>query len=202
MLGYTYCQVFQSKLYGFLFCVPIIYVGCLLGALMSFLISRYLFKDVIKNMIQESAWLNYNFKMIDEIIKSEGIKVVGLVRLTFAPFGITSYIVGVTSISLGDYMLGNLSYIINCCTQVFIGCSLYTAVTPHHKHNLELNSDKTLTRLTFVLEICFTIIVTIVIGYLAKNILEKKLKEKEELAKEKHNGIMIEPNRYLARTHY
>jgi len=54
--------------------------------------------------------------MIDEIITTEGVKVIGLMRLTFAPFGITSYVMGVTSISLTDYMLGNASYIINCCS--------------------------------------------------------------------------------------
>lgn len=51
MLGYTYCQVFDSKLYGFLFSVPIIYFGCLAGALCSFLLSRYLFRDFIKEQI-------------------------------------------------------------------------------------------------------------------------------------------------------
>jgi uncharacterized membrane protein YdjX (TVP38/TMEM64 family) len=58
---------------------------------------------------------------------SEGVKIVALIRLTFAPFGVTSYIFGVSEISLGDYMLGNLSYLINSFSQSFIGCSLYTA---------------------------------------------------------------------------
>lgn len=49
MLGYTYAQVFDSKLYGLLFSVPIIYIGCLSGAMISFLLSRYLFKDFIKD---------------------------------------------------------------------------------------------------------------------------------------------------------
>jgi len=65
--------------------------------------------------------------MMNEIITTEGIKITALMRLTFAPFGITSYVLGVSDISFSDYMLGNLSYIINSCTQSFIGCSLYTA---------------------------------------------------------------------------
>lgn len=66
---------------------------------------------------------------MNEIITTEGIKIVALLRLTFAPFGVTSYIFGVSDISLTDYMLGNLSYIINSCSQSFIGCSLYTAAS-------------------------------------------------------------------------
>lgn len=47
MLGYTYSQVFDSKLHGFLFSVPIVYAGTLLGALFSFLLSRYFLRDFI-----------------------------------------------------------------------------------------------------------------------------------------------------------
>lgn len=129
MLGYTYAQVFESKFYGLLFSIPIIYIGCLSGAMVSFLLSRYLFRDFIKQQIQGSAWLDFNFRIMNEIITTEGIKIVALIRLTFAPFGISSYIFGVSDISFTDYMLGNLSYIINSCTQSFIGCSLYTAAS-------------------------------------------------------------------------
>jgi len=38
-----------------------------------------------------------------------------------------------------------------------------------------------LTRFTFCVEILLTVIGTIVIGYIAKNILEKKLNEQEQL---------------------
>ena len=48
MLGYTYAQVFNSKLYGLLFSVPIIFTGCLSGAILAFLLSRYMFRDFIK----------------------------------------------------------------------------------------------------------------------------------------------------------
>lgn len=114
--------------------------------------------------------------MINAVLKDEGIKITSLVRLTFAPFGITSYIMGVSSISLSDYMLGNASYIINCCSQCFIGCSLFTAVQPGQ--DLKLSHDKNnLTRLTFIIEILLTVIVTVVIVFIARNILEKKLRE-------------------------
>ena len=38
--------------------------------------------------------------MIDAILETDGIKVIALLRLTFAPFGVTSYILGVSSISI------------------------------------------------------------------------------------------------------
>jgi len=48
MLAYTYSQVFNSKFYGFIFTVPIVYTGCMCGAALTFIVSRYLFKDIIK----------------------------------------------------------------------------------------------------------------------------------------------------------
>lgn len=67
--------------------------------------------------------------MIDDIITTEGVLIVALIRLTFAPFGITSYIMGVSSISLCDYIVGNLSYIFMTCSQCYVGCSLYNAMS-------------------------------------------------------------------------
>lgn len=49
MLGLTYCQVFNSKLYGFLFSVPIVFTGTVIGGLVAFMLSRFLFKDFIKD---------------------------------------------------------------------------------------------------------------------------------------------------------
>lgn len=177
MLGYTYSQVFKSKFYGFLFSVPIVYVGSELGATLSFLLSRYLFRDFIHQQIRSNQWLYQNYKLIDEIITEEGFKVVALVRLTFAPFGATSYFFGVTGISLFDYMIGNVSYIFNCCTQCYIGCSLYTAASLDAKNN---ESQQRLSKITFIAEIVLTVLITIFIGNVSKKILQKKMKEREQ----------------------
>jgi len=61
-----------------------------------------------------SPWLAWNFKMMNMIVQTDGTKIVALLRLTFAPFGITSYILGVSDISFCDYILGNITYIFNC----------------------------------------------------------------------------------------
>ena len=49
MLGFTYSQVFQSKVKGFFFTIPISMSGVLLGSLISFSLSRYLFKQMVTN---------------------------------------------------------------------------------------------------------------------------------------------------------
>ena len=113
MLGFTYSQVFQSQIKGFLFTVPIVEAGCLCGALSAFLLSRYLFKSFIKEQISHSEWLSSNFRAIDELLVTQGAQIVALVRVTFAPFGLTSYLLGVTSISIWQFIIGTSSYLVN-----------------------------------------------------------------------------------------
>ena len=57
-----------------------------------------------------------------------GIILVGMLRLMIiAPFGLTSYILGVTSISIVDYMIGTSSTIIDIMLAAVIGCSIWMA---------------------------------------------------------------------------
>jgi uncharacterized membrane protein YdjX (TVP38/TMEM64 family) len=57
-----------------------------------------------------------------------GIILVGMLRLMIiAPFGLTSYLLGVTSISIIDYMIGTTSIIIDIMLTAVIGCSIWQA---------------------------------------------------------------------------
>jgi len=107
------------------------------------------------------------------IVQTDGCKIVALIRLTFAPFGITSYILGVSDISLCDYLLGNLTYIFNCTAQCFIGCSLYEAAV--NENNVLSHKQQNDTRISFMIEVVLTVLITIAIGVVSKNIIEKKL---------------------------
>tara|TARA_B110000285_G_scaffold228575_1_gene291767 strand:- start:434 stop:1162 length:729 start_codon:yes stop_codon:yes gene_type:complete len=128
MLGLTYSQVFDSKMYGFLFSVPIVFSGTVIGGLVAFMLSRYLFKDFIKDQIANSEWASHKFNLINEILMTEGMLFVALIRLTAAPFGVMSYVFGVSNISFTDYAIGHLTYIVESSLLCFIGCSTYSAV--------------------------------------------------------------------------
>lgn len=55
-----------------------------------------------------------------------GIILVAMLRLMIiAPFGLTSYLLGVTSISIVDYMIGTTSSIIDIMLAAIIGCSIW-----------------------------------------------------------------------------
>ncbi len=78
--------------------------GSTLGAAAAFLIGRYLARDWISGKMQG----NEKFKTIDEAVKTEGWKIVGLVRLSpIFPFNIINYAFGLTRVSLKHYFLAS-----------------------------------------------------------------------------------------------
>tara|TARA_B110001450_G_C17343116_1_gene368343 strand:+ start:151 stop:426 length:276 start_codon:yes stop_codon:yes gene_type:complete len=88
-------------------------VGCLSGAFMSLMLSRYLFRDIVVSKINKNEWFKKNFEAINEILKEKGTTSVGLLRLTFFPFGLASYVLGVTEIKPLSFMIGTCTYLIN-----------------------------------------------------------------------------------------
>jgi uncharacterized membrane protein YdjX (TVP38/TMEM64 family) len=47
MMSYSYAQVFNSPLHGFIITVPIVFIGAILGMMTAFVISRYFLRDYV-----------------------------------------------------------------------------------------------------------------------------------------------------------
>jgi hypothetical protein len=48
VVAFAYCKVYNSFWIGFAVATPIIFVGCMLGALLAIILSRYLIANFIK----------------------------------------------------------------------------------------------------------------------------------------------------------
>jgi uncharacterized membrane protein YdjX (TVP38/TMEM64 family) len=80
-------------------------VGANAGALCSFLLA----KTRLRAKVQEWAAANPKFAALDRAIGQNGLKMVTLTRLSPAfPFTLLNYLLGVTSVKTGAYVLGNL----------------------------------------------------------------------------------------------
>ena len=92
------------------------------------------------------------------MFKTDGILFVALLRLMFIPYGLTSYVLGVTCVSVLDYMIGTSVYIVKIMLCVFIGCSIYQA-------SEEAQDDKGNKNylIILIIEIVLTVIITIAI---------------------------------------
>jgi uncharacterized membrane protein YdjX (TVP38/TMEM64 family) len=82
---------------------PIVIAAATAGAVLAFLIGRYLAREKVKRAIRKRPLL----AAIDQSVHEEGWKIVVLLRLTpLVPFNIQNYVLGVTEVGLLPYALG------------------------------------------------------------------------------------------------
>ena len=95
-----------------------VFIGAMLGATAAFLVGRYLARDWIAKKIAG----NQKFAAIDEAIAREGRKIIFLIRLSPAfPFNLLNYALGLTKVSLPDYVLGTTGIIPGTIMYVYLG---------------------------------------------------------------------------------
>lgn len=95
-----------------------VFTGATLGATLAFLVGRYGARDWVSKKIEG----NPKFKAIDRAIGKEGFKIVLLTRLSPAfPFVLLNYALGVTQVSLRDYLLGFIGMIPGTLMYVYMG---------------------------------------------------------------------------------
>ena len=80
--------------------------GSLLGAAIAFGLSRSLFRPTIERLVSRHGRLRH----LDAAVSRDGWKLVCLLRLSpVMPFSATSYVLGLSTIGLPDYLLGSLA---------------------------------------------------------------------------------------------
>ncbi len=102
--------IFEGSIYVFL--------GATIGATLAFLVGRYLARGWISQKIEGKQ----KFKAIDRAVGKEGFKIVLLTRLSpVFPFNLLNYGLGVTGVSLKDYVLASVGMIPGTIMYVYIG---------------------------------------------------------------------------------
>ncbi|WP_052055240.1 TVP38/TMEM64 family protein [Myxosarcina sp. GI1] len=95
-----------------------VFVGATIGATLAFLVGRYLARGWISQKIAGDR----KFQAIDEAVSREGLKIVLLTRLSpVFPFNLLNYSLGVTGVSLKDYVIGFAGMIPGTIMYVYIG---------------------------------------------------------------------------------
>ena len=107
-------------------------VGCshadvlALNSIAAFYIGKWLFADYIRKKLDKSTSPRVKkWRIIDSMFVSSGIMLVALLRLMFIPFGIISYMLGVTSVAFWDYFIGTLVIIVKIMLIVLVGCTIW-----------------------------------------------------------------------------
>lgn len=146
-----------------------VFVGAMIGATAAFIVGRYLARGWVAKKVDG----NKSFKAIDEAIGKEGGKLMFLIRLSPAfPFNLLNYIMGLTRISLRDYVLGTTGILPGTIMYVYLGSlagSLATLGTG------EAPSNPTITWTIRIVGLIATIAVTVYVTKLARKALSSKL---------------------------
>ncbi len=91
-------------LFGVIRGTLLVSISSISGAILAFLIGRYLAREWVAAMIRG----NQKFEAIDAAVAEEGWKIVGLTRLSpVFPFNLLNYAFGLTQVSLKDYFLAS-----------------------------------------------------------------------------------------------
>jgi uncharacterized membrane protein YdjX (TVP38/TMEM64 family) len=142
--------VIQGSLY--------VFIGATLGSTLAFLVGRYVARGWISRRIEGNA----KFKAIDQAIGQEGFKIVFLTRLSpVFPFNLLNYSLGITGVSLKDYVLGCLGMIPGTIMYVYIG-SLAGSLTMIGASNQPTNPvvEWTIRIVGFIATVAVTVYVT------------------------------------------
>ncbi|MEM9265560.1 MAG: TVP38/TMEM64 family protein [Cyanobacteria bacterium P01_F01_bin.13] len=119
-----------GAVFGIIKGTVLVFIGAMLGATAAFLIGRYLARDWVSNKVSG----NRIFKAIYDAIEKEGRKIIFLVRLSPAfPFNLLNYALGLTNVSLTDYVLGTVGILPGTILYVYLGGIVGSAAAGREK---------------------------------------------------------------------
>lgn len=122
--GYIFTSIHNGNQFvGTMICFTAVYIGASSGALLVFLLVRFLIQDTALNMSKRYKLWN----AIKKAIEKNGFKVVVLLRLNpIIPFNVLNYLLGTSSIKFKDYAAGMIGMIPGTLLVSFIGSTLGT----------------------------------------------------------------------------
>ena len=149
-----------------------VFIAATLGAIVAFLMGRYLSRAWVSKQIETHPQL----KAIDEAVAREGFKIVFLTRLCpLLPFNLLNYAFGITQVSLKDYFFGSIGMIPGTLMYVYLGAlagDLAMLSTATQSMNPQAEAAE---RLMHVVGCVATVAVTIYVTRIAKKALETKI---------------------------
>jgi uncharacterized membrane protein YdjX (TVP38/TMEM64 family) len=145
-------------------------IGATIGATLAFLVGRYLARGWVSKRIAGHD----KFSAIDTAIAQEGLKIVLLTRLSpVFPFVLLNYALGITQVSLRDYVLGCVGMIPGTVMYVYIGSLAGSLATIQNS-----SQSPEAQRVQWIIRIVgfiATVAVTLYITRVARNALQKSV---------------------------
>lgn len=154
----------------------VVFIGATLGAILAFLVGRYLARNWVAKKIEG----NQNFAAIDKAVGKEGFKIVALLRLSpIFPFNILNYGLGLTGVSLKDYALASIGMFPGTVMYVYLGSLAGNLATLGAG---DAPSNPTVTWAIRIIGLIATVAVTVVVTRIARKALAEAVPETNSAA--------------------
>jgi uncharacterized membrane protein YdjX (TVP38/TMEM64 family) len=187
--GFVFSASTNSLWTGVLLGTIAVFIGASFGAILSFLLGRYLFRDGFITKLTKKYTV---FKAIDNALEEKGLRIMILLRLSpIIPFNVLNYVSGVTGIKFLDYCIACIGMLPGTILYVFLGSSAGSlseiggndeteadADADAETEEIESN-DKTVTIIVIVVGVVFGILAVGLTSYYAKQELNKVIAKKE-----------------------
>jgi len=164
-----------GSIFGVVWGVVYVFIAATVGASLAFLAARH----VVRRAIEQRVAGNARFTAIDEAIARDGRRIVFLLRLSpVFPFNLLNYVLGLTRIGFGDYVIASLGMIPGTILYVYLGAlGGQAAVAASGGDDTEL-----LTWAVRIVGLVATAIVTVIITRTARRALAAAAVTEEESA--------------------
>lgn len=187
--GYIYKGAYGWKL-GLLIATLVSMGGSALGAVVCFLLGRYLFRDRVRLWARNKYPL---FDAIDAAAAEHGLRIMAMLYLTpILPLGPVSYMCGTTSMALSSFVLAKIASLPLMLLYCFIGASTRTLLSNAGPGQLNdqfksIENNETLIVLGIILS---GVMIAGITTYIRKEL--NKILERQEKHQEKHKEKTVE----------
>ncbi|MEG4033619.1 TVP38/TMEM64 family protein [Microcoleus sp. w1-18aA5] len=149
-----------------------VFAASILGAVFAFAIGRYLCRDRVVKYMESHP----KFKALDRAVSQQGLKIVFLTRLCpLFPFNLLNYALGITQVSLKDYVLGSFGMIPGTIMYVYSGSLVGEVAAIGTATVYASPQDSAVKWLINIISFLATVAVTILITRIARKALEKSI---------------------------
>ncbi len=154
----------------------LVFIGAMLGATAAFLVGRYGLRGWVARKIAN----NLRFEAIDDAIAQYGRKIIFLLRLSpVFPFNLLNYALGLSQISLKDYVIGSVGMLPGTIMYVYLG-SLVGNLATLGADSSQPSEAATVQWMIRIVGLIATVAVTLYVTRIARKALNKALPPSSE----------------------
>lgn len=179
--GFVFSASFGSLGVGILLGTISVFFGASGGAVGSFLLGRYLFRDSVGILSKRYSV----FEALDKALAEKGLRIMVLLRLSpIIPFNVINYVAGVTAISFWSYVLALFAIIPGTVLYVFLGASAGSLADSANS-----GDNLTVTIIVIVVGIIFGFLAIALTSYYAKKELNRVVASRQAEIEIEHEQL-------------